>query len=87
MERRTRHPRKEREQLQHHFGVSRQRESWRHTEWHTHRSELGVRHAYEDEDGRNAGHKRLAAEQNRVIDTVSVDNVSLLNMTGQRSVC
>ena len=57
--------------FQHHFRVSRQRESWSHRVAHpTYRAwcEACVR-----EPGRDADHNRLAVEQDQVIDDVSVD--------------
>ena len=63
---------KGRGQFQHHFRVSRQLESWKPIEWRTtYRAwcEACVRGR-----GRNADHKRTTAEQDHVVDTVSIDN-------------
>ena len=46
----TRQQWKARAPFKHRFRFSRQRASWRRTEWRTHRTELSVRLAYEGED-------------------------------------
>ena len=67
----TRQQWKARGPFQHHFRVSRQRESWSHRVAHIpYRAwcESSLR-----ERGRNADHNRLADEQDQVIDDVPVD--------------